>query len=415
MRLSHAKNPDPSDTPRQRDELERFKTAINLTEYAASEGYQLDRRASSRNSVVMRHPGGDKIVIARGEDDHWIYFSVRDDSDNGSIIDFIQHRRRCSIGEVRQELRPWVGGSFVRPVPELYVPEVVPVSRDRAGVIRALAGMRPLITHRYLEEERGIPRSLLEHPRFAGRVLVDARSNVVFPHADRDGPCGYEVKNRGFTGFAPGGEKGLWISRVQRTDTALVLAESGIDALSYAALHPDDNARYASFGGTMNPSQPALIRAAIERLAPGATVRIATDNDEDGAGFAADHRGAGCGDGEGGSGGRAGRCLSMPRTGTMCFCVRAGWLLQSVDRIPWYVPYFSALFLPNFSDPFPLGTSGRLHMTVAAILWETVVRLRQPTLNTRAGGGCGSGGDWGLDLCLAATPKHSLEMWDCKT
>jgi hypothetical protein len=37
----------------------------------------------------------------------------------------------------------------------------------------------------------------------------------------------------------------------------------------------------------MNPFQPALIRAAIERLAPGATVRIATDNDEDGAGFAA--------------------------------------------------------------------------------------------------------------------------------
>ena len=63
------------------------------------------------------------------------------------------------------------------------------VSRDRAGVIRALAGMRPLVMHRYLEEERGIPRSLLEHPRFAGRLLVDACSNVIFPHADRDGPC----------------------------------------------------------------------------------------------------------------------------------------------------------------------------------------------------------------------------------
>jgi hypothetical protein len=212
---------------------------------------------------------------------------VRDDTDNGSIIDFIQHRRRCSIGEVRQELRPWVGGSFVRPVPKLYVPEVIAVSRDRAEVIRALAGMRHLITYRYLEEERGIPRSLLEHPRFAGRVLVDARSNVVFSHADRDGPCGYEVKNRGFTGFAPGGEKGLWVSGVQRTDTALVLAESGIDALSYAVLHPDDNARYASFGGAMNPFQPSLIRAAIEPLALRATVQIATDNDEEGAGFAA--------------------------------------------------------------------------------------------------------------------------------
>jgi hypothetical protein len=145
----------------------------------------------------------------------------------------------------------------------------------------------PLKTHRYLEEERAIPRDLLSHPRFAGRILVDARSNVVFPHVDRDGPCGFEIKNRNFTGFAPGGEKGLWISVVKRTDTTLVIAESAIDALSYAALHPDEHARYASFGGAMNPSQPALIRAAIERLSLGAVVRIATDNDEEGAGFAA--------------------------------------------------------------------------------------------------------------------------------
>ena len=286
MIFSHAKKSPPSDN-RGRDELKRFKTDINLTEYAATEGYQLDRRASSRNSVVMRHPGGDKIVIARGEDQHWIYFSVRDDTDNGSIIDFIQHRRRCTLGEVRRELRPWIGGAVARPTLELYVPEVVPVSRDRAGVIRALAGMKPLVRHRYLEEDRAIPRALLEPTRFAGKLLVDDRSNVIFPHADRDGPCGYEVKNRGFTGFAPGGEKGLWISGVRCTDTALVLAESGIDALSYAALYPDDGARYASFGGAMNPFQPALIRTAIERLGPSATVRIATDNDADGVGFAA--------------------------------------------------------------------------------------------------------------------------------
>jgi hypothetical protein len=87
--------------------------------------------------------------------------------------------------------------------------------------------------------------------------------------------------------LAPGGEKGLWVSVLKRADTGLVLAESGIDALSYAALQPYEHARYASFGGAMNPSQPALIRAAIERLSPGAVVRIATDNDEDGADFAA--------------------------------------------------------------------------------------------------------------------------------
>ena len=35
------------------DELEAFKRSVNLTEYAASCGYELDRKASSQNSVVM--------------------------------------------------------------------------------------------------------------------------------------------------------------------------------------------------------------------------------------------------------------------------------------------------------------------------------------------------------------------------
>ena len=41
----------------------------------------------------MRSPDGDKVVIAvNGSNGHWIYFSVRDDADNGTIIDFIQNR-----------------------------------------------------------------------------------------------------------------------------------------------------------------------------------------------------------------------------------------------------------------------------------------------------------------------------------
>jgi len=40
----------------------------------------------------MRHPDGDKIVIARNDTSGaWVYFSVRDDRDNGTIIDFLQN------------------------------------------------------------------------------------------------------------------------------------------------------------------------------------------------------------------------------------------------------------------------------------------------------------------------------------
>jgi len=128
---------------------------------------------------------------------------------------------------------------------------------------------------------------LLQHPRFLGKLKIDHRMNAIFPHADQSGPSGYEIKNRHFTGFSKGGEKGLWFSADRKDDTALVIAESSIDALSHAALHPDAHARYCSTGGAINPAQPALLRAAIARMGPGSQIIIATDNDAGGRKLAA--------------------------------------------------------------------------------------------------------------------------------
>jgi Toprim-like len=58
-----------------------------------------------------------------------------------------------------------------------------------------------------------------------------------------------------------------------------VFSESAIDALSYAVLHPDDSARYASIGGQVNPKQPRLIRKEILRMPAGSAIVSAMDND----------------------------------------------------------------------------------------------------------------------------------------
>lgn len=98
-------------------QLDRFKIEINLVDYAQSQGYEYLTRESSPNSAVLRHNSGDKIVIVTNTQGHGIYFSLRDDRDcaersgkanRGTIIDFIQHHRNFSLGEVRLELRPWL-------------------------------------------------------------------------------------------------------------------------------------------------------------------------------------------------------------------------------------------------------------------------------------------------------------------
>ena len=92
------------------EELDRFKTDINLTEYAAHLGYALDRQASSRHSITMRRSSnGDKMIVSRNNNGHWMYFSVRDDGDNGTIIDFHQRRTRDNLGETRKTLRDFMG------------------------------------------------------------------------------------------------------------------------------------------------------------------------------------------------------------------------------------------------------------------------------------------------------------------
>jgi hypothetical protein len=261
-------------------ELEAFKRDIDVRQFAASLGYEIDNRDSWRGSTVLRR-GVDKIVVKRNRNDHYVFFSVRDDTDNGTIIDFLQRRQKLSLGAVRKALRPWIGKpSFALPL----FPKLEPTSKDRMRVESEYRRMAPSLRHPYLEHERCLPAAVLSSWRFAGRVRMDARGNVVFPHFDHEGLCGYEIKNRGFTGFAAGGTKGLWFSHTGRDDRHLVLAESAIDALSYAALFPDaaDRTRYASLGGKPNVQQPGLVKATIAKLPEGSEIVAAFDADEAG-------------------------------------------------------------------------------------------------------------------------------------
>lgn len=260
-------------------ELDAFKREIDLRHFAISLGYEVDRRESWRGSTVLRS-GADKIVVKRNPNGHYVFFSVRDDHDHGTVIDFLQRRQNLNLGAVRQMLRPWMGRPPVAP----RLPEPQPTRPDRMRVEREYGLMADALRHPYLENERGLPASVLASTRFTGRVRIDRRGNAVFPHFDVQGLCGYEIKNQGFTGFAAGGKKGLWFSHSQPNDRRLVLTESAIDALSHAVLFPDveERTRYASLGGKPNAQQPKLIQLTIARLPDEAEVVAAFDADSAG-------------------------------------------------------------------------------------------------------------------------------------
>jgi Toprim-like/Protein of unknown function (DUF3991) len=264
------------------DELHRFKSDIHFLHYAADRyGYRRDRRESSVSSHVLRHPAtGDKIVVRKDCDGHWTYFSVRDDRDHGTIIDFVQRRgRHPSLGSVREELRSWLGTP--RPLPEtLDLPRRSPRAQQRP-MAEVFESARVASTCDYLAA-RGLRPETLSDLRFAGTWRLDRRGNVLFAHRDESGALtGFEVKSRGFTGFASGGKKTAWQSRAFPGDQGLVMTESAIDALSHYQLYRD-SACYVSTAGAPSSTQMELLGRLLARLAPETTVVAAFDSDEAG-------------------------------------------------------------------------------------------------------------------------------------
>lgn len=276
-------------------EFSAFKR-LNLSLIASAFGYEVVRKKSTRHSVVMDN-GADKIVVSRSGD-HYVYFSVHDPKSAGTVIDLVQRSIEpgCSLGRVRQVLRPFLDGGHValthRQQQGRFQDAVHPSRPDLPGVAARYARFKPIEKpHAYLCQTRGVPFGLLQSPSLRGRVLhCPKRQSVIFPHwssveaADQQSGevCGYEIKGRGVNLFSKGGQKGLWLSAPSDEDRILAIAESGLDAVSYLAVRGEEGARVASISGQMNRHQPELLKQAIKSLPPGSQVVAAFDNDPGG-------------------------------------------------------------------------------------------------------------------------------------
>lgn len=266
------------------DELEYFKTHINLAEYAASRGYMLDKRESSRASLVMRHSDGDKIVIATGDDSHGIFFSVKHQA-NGSILDFVMHRDSVNLGHARQILRNLNSASFPT-APLVFIPKPKPVTHDRAAIMATWHSLRPY-EGEYLQSRGLTPATITA---FSESIRIEPNhKNVCFKHEDAFGVTGWEVKNRTFTGFSTGGVKSFFVGRVgENPDDApqrIVMSESALDGMSYYQADPRLGL-YLSFAGALSPEQKTLLQKILTKYA-GIPVITATDNDGQGDEYAA--------------------------------------------------------------------------------------------------------------------------------
>ncbi|MGZ8245244.1 toprim domain-containing protein [Methylomagnum sp.] len=266
------------------EELERFKRSIDLVNFAEAYGFRIIRR---RGPIVeMRHEqDGDRIDITLHEADGHPVFKSWNQAAQGSIIDFVMHRDRCTLGKARVILRHWTP-AYLPSARSSPAPRPAPREPlNRVALAATWRGFRPYAGG-YLEA-RGLSAATLATA--SDRVKLDERGNVAFRHDDLEGLSGWEIKNRGFQGFATGGKKALFALRVGfpkgEAPPRLVVTESALDALSF---HQYDSAPalLLSFGGGLSNDQRALLAHVLTKY-PAAAVLAATDSDEQGDLYAA--------------------------------------------------------------------------------------------------------------------------------
>lgn len=268
-------------------EIDRFKTNINLSEYAASIGYLVDPNRTTKNSISMKS-GSDRIIITKNADNnHWIYFAVGAVKDSGTIIDFIQKRGSRNFGYIRKELRKWLGWSRRPKVrPGTFVRNVKPLKKTELQILMEYESLAPISEESPAIEylfSRGIKNEIVLSDRLRNKIKTDEYDNVIFPHFDGKSVIGWEKKNKNFTGFPEGTDKSIWFAEHMDGDQAKVIVESGIEGLSYYALDPErlKNAWLISTAGAWGKTTEKMIKVAIEKY-PNEKIILAFNNDEDG-------------------------------------------------------------------------------------------------------------------------------------
>ncbi len=261
----------------RQQELEYFKTSLNLVDYATTFGYEVDKVKSSKNHIVLKS-GSDVLIVSVNSDGVWQYFNSQEKGDRGTIIEFLQQRRSLNLGQVRKELRlfgniqqPVTRPTYSKPQRQINIPKVKAFLKHRTSCK----------SNAYLNS-RGITDQTIRHPAFAGRILDGYKGAVIFPHINEEGFCSYEVCNQDFKHFPDFGEKSLWVSRTPDQLYSVVFVESSIEALSYFQYFDEpENTLFVTGSGNWSEKADQLIIRLIKKHQPN-SIKAAFNNDAGG-------------------------------------------------------------------------------------------------------------------------------------
>lgn len=257
-------------------QLEKYKTEISLVDFIQSLGGAIDTTKSTKNSCVIDYIK-DKLVVKKNDNNHYIYFNLNNNRDNGTIIDFIQNRNKnMNFQSIMTTLFNFMKKGYIPSI------KLNPTEKSEEEFENYSYTLDPIDKPniKRLEELRGIDRTIIEE--FKSVIKIDNKKNFVFPlYKKEEGKelvkVGYELKNKGFKGNLF--EKGIWGQKIGNSSDYYVF-ESSIDAMSYRELTQDEGF-YTSLNGSYSPQQIETLKNVI-KSSKSKNVILCLDNDQKG-------------------------------------------------------------------------------------------------------------------------------------
>lgn len=245
--------------------------AINLLDFALWQGYTVVKASSTRRNPVLRGPEGDVIVLKNTEhNDTARYFNAtegQNTTDRGNLIEFTRHRvgslfpaeeGHSVYHTVNKVLHQYLN----IPLEERTFSQLFTAGDKRPFDVR-LYDLKPVLPGNSYLHGRGIGDRITDAPAFKGRIytnLYNGVEHVSFPFYGGDNRTiiGLNFRSADTNKNAASSNRasGIWTSNLPRQVARIVIAESPIDCLSYAALQAgqgranaaDDTLYVATFG-----------------------------------------------------------------------------------------------------------------------------------------------------------------------
>lgn len=264
-------------------ELEQFKTDINIANVAMDMGYEIDKDKSTRKIMVLKS-GGDVIIVSRNSNGHYIYFNPNNQYDKGTIIDFVQNRTNKNLGQVRKLLREYINkGTSIELEPNNLTNNDI---KEMMSKVDKFGNKWKEITSKEKMSfgVRGISDNIIQE---CEHIYFDWDKDKFFcPVFNEFGITGILEMNDNMKDkyFQKGSIKGIWVDKkVTKNIKAIVITESVADSLSLKELQKADENEVLHIAtlGRMGNDAKETLKAIFKRL-PDVELVIATDNDEAG-------------------------------------------------------------------------------------------------------------------------------------